>query len=189
MDRESEKRIAAAAARGATNLSAGKSLDEVLRAFREDDQLGAIQSMIALRTIEGINLGAAKELVSAACAGERFPHLGLDELRHLARIARMPGVSSWIPTHLQGAIIAGRPWKLFLRDVPGSVRYFDAATNDPTRSGSMHGASLSFDGVRDDVRAAVLVPGWSDELRIVRDEPDLLLVHFPCVGDATATTK
>ncbi|HUJ57534.1 MAG TPA: hypothetical protein VLX92_03560 [Kofleriaceae bacterium] len=187
MDRESEQRISLAAARGAASLSAGSTLDEVLRAFREDEHLGAIESMIALRTIEEINLGAAKQLVSAACSGERFPHLGLDELRHIARIPRLPTISSWLPTHLQGAIIDGRPWKLFLRGVPGSVRYFDAKAPDPARSGSMYGAGVSFDRVRDDARAAVLEPGWSDELRIVRDEPDLLLVHFQRVREAAAT--
>ncbi len=184
MDHELEERIAAAAARGIASLRASKSLDEVLRIFREDDQLGAIASMMALRTIEAISLGAAKQLVAEACAGQRFPHLGLDELRHLARIPRRPSIGLWLPTHLEHAIITGRAWKLFVRDAPGCVRYFDAATPDPSRAGSMHGSGISFDSVRDAARAALLEPGWCEELRIVRDEPDLLLVHFPRVREA-----
>jgi hypothetical protein len=185
MDRELEERIAAAAARGMANLRIGKPLDDVLQAFREDDRLGAIASMMALRAIEDISLKAAKELVSAACAGERFPHLGLEELRHLARIPGPPSDRSWLPTHLEGAIISGRAWKLFVRAEPGSVRYFDATTPDPSRAGSMHGSAISFDAIRDEVRGAVSQPGWSEELRIVRDEPDQLLVHFLRVRESS----
>lgn len=183
MDNDIEARVAAAAARGAASLRAGKTLDEVLRAFREDDQLGAIASMLALRTIENISLAAAKELVSDACAGERFPHLGLEQLRHLARIPHRPNIGSWLPTHLQNAIIRGRAWKLFVRDAPGSVRYFDAPTPDPARAGSMHGADVSFDRVREDVKTALLDPQWYEELRLVRDEPDLILIHFARVHE------
>lgn len=186
--RESEDRTSAIAARAAASLRAGTNVDEVLRAFREDDHLGAIESVIALRTIEEISLAAAKHLVLAACSGEHFPHLGWDELRHLARIARLPAVSSWFPAHLQGAIIHARPWKLFVRDAPGSVRVFDAATPDPARSGWMYGDDLSLDMVRDNAKATVLAPGWSDELRIAGDEPDLLLVHFPRVSELAART-
>jgi hypothetical protein len=185
---DSEDRISAIAARAAASLRAGTNLDEVLRAFREDDHLGAIESVIALRTIEAISLGAAKHLVSDACTGEQFPHLGWDELRHLARIPRLPAVGSRFSTDLEGAIINGRPWKLFVRDAPGSVRFFDAATPDPARSGWMYGDDLSFDMVRDDAKATVLAPGWSDELRIARDEPDLLLVHFHRVSEPAAKT-
>jgi hypothetical protein len=191
VDPEVERQIAAAAARGAASLSAGKRLDEVLRAFREDDQFGAIASMLALmRTVDGIGLATAKELVDSACGGVRFPHLGLDELRHLAYVVRLPDASLWwwIESHLRGAIISGRPWKLFQRDVPEvprSVHYFDAATPDPKRAGSMYGDGLSFDGICNDLRAAARAPGWSDELTIARDEPDLILVHFLRVVDAS----
>jgi len=100
----------------------------------------------------------------------------------------MPIVSSWLGSHLEGAIIEGRPWKLFVRDTmggePGTVRYFDAATPDPAHAGSMWARDWSFDRIRDDVRTAVRVPAWSDELRIARDEPDEMLVHFPHVREA-----
>ncbi len=175
MDPAHRDRIAAAAARGAAQLQAGTCLDEVLLMFRADHELGPLESMLALRAIEPIDLAAAKELVESACAGTRFEHLGAAELRHLAQI---PPRRSWLPSHLRSAIIDGRPWKMFVRAAWETVRFFDAATTDPSRAGSMHGVGISFGRVRDDVRAAASDPAWTDELRIVRDEPDLLLVHF-----------
>ncbi len=183
MDREFEAVVVAAATSGGESLRAGRDVGEVLRRFREDDKLGAIASILALRAIEKISLSAAKHLVLAECAGENFAHLGLAELQHLARIPHSPRINRWLPTHLQSAIIDGRPWRLCVPDAPGTVRYFEAPTPEPSRAGSMHGQDISFEWVRSEAMAALTERGWSDELRVVRDEPGLLLVHFARVSE------
>ena len=183
MDPELEAPIAAAAARGTASLRAGANLGELLRTFREDDQLGWIGSILALLAIEHIPHSAAKHLVQAECAGESFAHLGLEELQHLAHIPRLSNIGSWLPVHLELAIIDGRSWRLFVPDAPGSVLYFEAEAPDPSRAGSMSWDGLSLDEVRDETTAALSEPGWDREVRIVRDEPDLFLVHFPRVRE------
>src|SRR4051812_2789109 len=51
--------VAAAASRGAAELRAGGTVDEVLRGFREVDRLGDLESILALRAIALISLSAS----------------------------------------------------------------------------------------------------------------------------------
>lgn len=188
MDPDLEQRVAAAAARGRAALHAGATVDEVLRVFRQEDQLGMIGVILALRAIEPIGLAAARQIVEPAWMGTRFPHLGLEQLRHLAHLPHRANIHRWLPSHLQSAIIDGHAWTLFVPGGPRSVRFYNSATADPARAASMSGDGVSFEWVRDEAIAAVAEPGWCDEVRVARDEPGLLLVHFPRVREAAPTS-
>ena len=109
MDNDRDRRIAAIAERGAANLRAGGTVHDVLRSFREQDGLGAIEAIIALRAIEQVSLSAAKLLVTKAWSGADDSYLDLAALQYLARARNNRAADSWLHGHLESAIIDGRP--------------------------------------------------------------------------------
>lgn len=174
-------RVEAAAARALTRLQRGESVGEMLRVFREDDGLGAIESILALRAIRPVGLASGKELVVAACNGRDFSHLGLVDLERLALLETLPGGP--LGSHLRSAIISRHPWLLFERDVPGRVRYFTAPEPEPSRAGSISGDGVSFEALRARIIAARSDPRWAQEAEIVHDEPERLLIRFVNVAE------
>jgi hypothetical protein len=167
----------AALARAA--LEAGENVGEVLRSFREEAGLGAIESILALRAIEPIGLDAAKQLVAGACDGRSFAHLGLADLASLATIASLPGGPSGILRWgLRDAVIDHRPWCLFVPGEPGSVTFYTATSPEPALGGTVHGEGVSLAAIREEASALASDPRWSEEIEIVRDEPEALLVRF-----------
>jgi hypothetical protein len=80
MSEEWEARIKAVADRARAAMAAGATLDEVLRTFRTDDQLGSIASMRALMELSGMGLSCAKLIVSNSCEGRSYGQLTLNDL-------------------------------------------------------------------------------------------------------------
>jgi hypothetical protein len=178
-----EARVAAAAARGRAAMSAGATLDEVLQTFRTHDELGSIQSMMALREMSPMDLSCAKLIVSNACEGRSYAHLTLADLDLLGDTPRVAGVDYFTRCSRDDAIIERKPFLLYVRNRQ-TTRSVDTYTSaiplaaPPANetAGSITGETVTFERVCDDVRRAAAV--WPTELRILRDEPDELLLHF-----------
>jgi hypothetical protein len=182
MSEERDMHVAAATARARAAMAVGATLDDVLRTFRTHDQLSTIESIKALFDIAPIGLGCAKVIVCESDGGRNFAHLTLADLDLLADASSVKGVDSFIRSHRQAAIIERKPYLLYVRNhrIISSV-YVHASTipleTPPTHlDGSMSGQSITFERVCEDVRKAATA--WPIELRILRDEPDQLLLHF-----------
>jgi hypothetical protein len=94
MTEDWEARFTAIAARARAAMSAGATLDDVLRTFRTQDELGAIESIRALREISGMGMSCAKLIVSEFCEGRSYAHLTLADLElHFLR-APLPSRSA-----------------------------------------------------------------------------------------------
>jgi hypothetical protein len=167
--------VAQAAARGRARLERGESVGETLRVFREEERLGAMGSITALRAIVPVGLGIAKALVAKAWGSDDFSHLGLADL---AQLASLP--SGTLEFHLRWAVIERRPWLLVVPDEHGGIRFFSAREADPSRAGTRSGRFVEW---RNEIRALVGDERWRDEVEIVRDEPDAILVRFLKVRD------
>lgn len=78
------------------------------------------------------------------------------------------------------AIIERKPYVLFVRDHDSTTHVYFYASATPLEAppqcdaGSSHGPT--FERVRDDVRGAAAA--WPTEPRVLRDEPDQILLHF-----------
>jgi hypothetical protein len=186
MSEDGATRIAAAAARGRAAMSAGATLDEVLHRFRTDDELGSIESMIALREMSPMGLSCAKLIVSNACDGQSYAQLTLADLDLLGDTPRVGGVDYFTRCDRDHAIIERKPFLLYVRDrhMTRSVNTYASAIPleappahaESGTGGSISGDTVTFERVCGDVRKAAAA--WPTELRIVRDEPDQLLLHF-----------
>jgi hypothetical protein len=146
-----EQRVEAAVARARPRLAAGAHVGEILRVFREDDHLGAIESMLALRELEWIDLGAAKVIVSDACAGRDFSHLGRAELEQLGAMPR-----GSLRTWLEWAILDGDP-----------------ITKLTPRSSTQPFAELVAE-----IHTDLADPRWAAEVELVEETPTSLLLRF-----------
>lgn len=183
---DDDRRFAAIAARARAAMTAGATLDDVLRTFRTDEQLGAIESMRALRTLAPMDLSCVKLLVSNWCEGRSYAHLTLSDLELLSDAPNTRGVDYFMRRHRDDAIIERKPYLLYVRNrqTTGSVSVYTSATlldTQPTEPppgmiGSISGSSVTFERVCDNARRAAAA--WPNELRIVRDEPDQLLLQF-----------
>jgi hypothetical protein len=172
-----DPRITNAAARGRARLEAGERLHELLRVFREDDALGPLESILALKAIEPVDLGTAKILVETACSGHGYAHLGLEDLARLVAIGRLS--RCWLGGHLRDALIDQEPWRLFVPGAsPSSISFYTSRDRDPKRCGSISGHGVSFAKYGDEARAAVMNSAWASEVEIVRDSDAELLVRF-----------
>jgi hypothetical protein len=180
VDAAADPRLSYAADKAAAMLYAGRHLGDALRALRSRG-LDAGEVTGALRAIAPISVDVARTIVAREQAGESLAHLGAEHLVHLGRIPRETPIGGWLRAHLEHAILDGGPWRLYVRDRPGAVRYYNGRTADPTVAGSMCWRGLSLDTLRADANAARFLPGWADEIRVERDEPDELLIHFPRV--------
>ena len=167
--------IERAAARARDVLHDGRSIVDALCAMREDPTIATIGCIAALREIEPIGLSLAMVLLDDP---ERYVHIGLRQLRHLAKAGRCKGAaSSW----LERAILADRPWLLFMPNSETSVRYYyDEIADGPY--GTSSGGGVSVQRIRDEIVRAIEDPATADEVRIMRDEPDALLLYFPFVA-------
>ncbi|HEY0195573.1 MAG TPA: hypothetical protein VGC42_30880 [Kofleriaceae bacterium] len=176
-------RISVAAARARAAMTGGATLDEVLRAFRDQDELGAIGSIQALRELSAMEMSCAKDIVSNACEGRSYAHLSLADLELLGDVPRVGGVDYFTRRHRDDAIIERKPYLLYVR-APEATRSVDlhpaaiplAAPPDGEHAGCITGDCVTFERVCDDVRRAAAA--WPTELRILRDEHDQLLLHF-----------
>ena len=167
-------------------MLAGASFDDILRTFRTDDQFGAIESMLALQAISPMSLSCAKLIVSNACDGRSYAQLTLAELDLLGDAPHVAGVDYFIRCSRDDAIIARKPYLLYVRDraMPRSVHTYISATpleapqahRAPQSAGSAAGDDVAFERVCDDVRRAAAA--WPTELRVLRDEPNEMLLHF-----------
>jgi hypothetical protein len=145
---------------------------DVLRTFRTHDKLGAVEAMLALREIVPIPLWCSKILVTSC---RSYAHLTLADLEMLGN-APPDGVNHFIHFLRNDAIIDRKPYLLLVRDHPRPRMWTSAIPLEtpPTRSdGSTYGPFVSVCG---DARRAAAV--WPAELRILRDDPDQLLLHF-----------
>jgi hypothetical protein len=187
MSEEWKARLAAAAARGRAAMSGGATLDEVLRAFRFKDELGSNESIWALREISAMALSCAKLIVSNSCEGRSYAQLTLADLDLLGDTPRVGGgVDYFTRCSRDDAIIERKPYLLYVRSrhtawsvdtytsaIPLEAQTAHVATGT---GGSISGDDVTFERVCNDVRKAAAA--WPTELRILRDEPDQLLLHF-----------
>ena len=60
---------------------------------------------------------------------------------------------------------------------------------EPDRAGGIHGADVSFDGIRADVLAAAGSGAWEGELAILRVTQDELLIRFTHVKERASATR
>jgi hypothetical protein len=163
-------------------MAAGATLDDVLRAFRTQDQFSPFHSIKALRKIAGIGLSCAMVIVDNSCGGRSYAHLTLTDLELLSHRPSHSGVDSSTYHDRENAIIERKPYLLYVRDrlTTRSVDLYTSATpldTQPTRpGGSITGDGVTFERVCDNVRKSAAA--WPTELRILRDEPDQLLLHF-----------
>lgn len=175
-----ERRMAEIAGRARAAMAHGATLDDVLRTFREVEGLRAIEATVALREIAPIDLCCAKLLVDNFCDGKRYD-LTLADLDLLADAPRVGGVDFFTRRHRDDAIVERRPYVLYARHPTSltSVRIAASATpldHMPHEAGSITGASVTFERVTGDVRQAAAA--WPTEIRLLRDEPDTLLIQF-----------
>jgi hypothetical protein len=172
MSEGSKTRSTAVGARARAAMAAGATLEDVLRTFRTHDKLGAIGATLALREIAPIPLWWLKIPVTS---GRSYANLTLADLEMLAN-APPDGVDFSIHSCRNDTIIERKPYLLLARDHP-RPRMWRSATpleTPPTHSGgSTYGP---FESVCGDARRTAAV--WPTELRILRDEPDRLLLHF-----------
>lgn len=165
-------------------MAAGGTLDDVLRTFRTWDCLGPIESIEALCKIAAMGLSCAKMIVSNSCAGRSYAELTLADLELLGDAPRVGGVDPFTRWYRNNAIIERKPYLLYMRDTTRSVYLYASATPlegppaSPTTAtgGWISGNGVTFERVCDDVRRSAAA--WPIELRILRDEPDQLLLHF-----------
>jgi hypothetical protein len=186
MSEEGDMRIAAAAARARTAMAAGATLDDVLRTFRTLDQLGVIESMRALMEISKMDLSCAKLIVANSCEGRSYAQLTLADLELLGDAPHVGGVDHFTRRSRADANIERKPYLLCVRDrrttrsvaVYSSAIPLEAQPAHPAieMAGTITGDSVTFERVCEDVRRAAAA--WPTELRILRDEPDQLLLHF-----------
>jgi hypothetical protein len=193
MSEEWDARITAAAARARAAMSAGATLDEVLRTFRADEQLGSIASMRALMELSGMELSCAKLIVSNSCEGRSYAQLSLADLELLGDAPRVGGVDYFTRCSRNDAIIERKPYLLYVRDRQTTRSVYTYTSEIPLEEqpahsaaetpGSITGDSVTFERVCDDARRAAAA--WPTELRILRDESDQLLLHFFRVPSAS----
>jgi hypothetical protein len=178
-----DPRIEVAANHGRASLTAGATLDDVLRTFRDADGLGAIECVVALRLIAPIELACCKLLISEWCEGRSYAHLLLADLDLLADAPRIDGVEAFLSRYRDEAIIDRQPWLLFARDRPGSVHTLRSRTpltafpSPPERSacGSILGATVTYEAVA--AKARVSAAAWPAELAIERDHADEMMLR------------
>ena len=184
MSDEVRIRVVAAAGRARAAMSAGANVSDVLRTFRDADQLSALECMWALREIAPMDLSCSKMIVSTWCEGRSYEHLSLADLDLLGDTPRAGGVDSFTRRQRDDAIIDRKPWLLYARRSKQWVYVIAsavplAAFPSPLAEGqygSVSGASVSFEGVTADARKAAAA--WPSEIAIERDDPDELLLRF-----------
>jgi hypothetical protein len=106
------------------------------------------------------------------------------ELELLGDTPRVGGADYFTRCSRDDAIIERRPYLLYVRnrETTGSVYTYrsatplEAAAVSAAVAGWISGETVTFERVCDDVRKAAAA--WPTELRILRDEPDQLLLHF-----------
>jgi hypothetical protein len=180
MNEEWNTRIVAASDRARAAMAAGATLDDVLNTFRTDDKLGTIESMMALREIAPIPLWCLTGLLGDYRAGRRYryAHLTLADLEMLGN-APPDGVGFVIHSCRADAIIERKPYVLLVRDHPYPRKWrkwisaIPLETPPPHNNSSVYGV---FESVCSEARRVAAV--WPTELRLLRDEPDQLLLHF-----------
>jgi hypothetical protein len=171
---EGDARIAAAAARARTAMAAGATLDDVLRMFRS--QFGSVQSILALRKIAAMDLRCLMRIVFN---DERrsYAHLTLADLELLSDAPSGMGRRTLSNRH--SAIMEGNPYLLYVRNRETTEYVYIYTSTMPLEAPPSAGRGISggtFESLCDDVRrSAAACPA---EVRILRDEPDQLLLHF-----------
>ena len=176
------ERLAARGVRARAAMAGGTTLDAILTELRDHEQLNSIACMRVVMEMAAISLVCAKDLVSSWCEGRSYAHLTLADLDLLADTPRAGGVTFFLRTYRDAAIIDRKPYLRYARDPdhPSSVDTFTSSAPPPARprtaSGSISGGTVTFDRIRDDARRAAAA--WPTEIRILRDEPDELLLHF-----------
>jgi hypothetical protein len=186
MSEEGDARIAAAAARARVAMAAGATLDDVLRTFRTHDQFSPLESIKALRKIARLDLSCAKVIIGNSCEGRSYAHLTLVDLELLGDVPWVGGVDFFTCCHREQAIIERKPYLLYVRDrrttrsvyLYASARPLEMQPAHPAldMAGSITGDGITFERVCEDVRRSAAA--WPTELRVLRDEPDQLLLHF-----------
>ena len=185
MSAESDARIAAAAARARAAMAAGATLDDVLRTFRTGDGLSALESMDALQEIAAMDLSFAKLIVSNSCAGRSYAQLTLADLELLGDARGLDYVTRYF--HLE-AIIERKPFLLYERDPSSTSDMYRYLSATPLETPPAHRTICdSMTGSFDRVCASAHMDATAlpTELRILRDEPDQMLLHFLRVSSAS----
>jgi hypothetical protein len=166
--------IERAAARALAVLEDGRNVIAAIAAMREDASVRNIDCIAALRQIASIGLSLAMVIVDDPT---RYAKVGLRELRHLVKAVHCKGAAHW----LQTAIVEDSPWLLFVPNGERSVRFYYNEIAEG-RSGTVSGGGVSLQRIRDELIRAVEDPATADEVRVMRDEPDSLLLYFPFVA-------
>jgi hypothetical protein len=111
-------------------MAAGATLDEVLHGMKHREHLGAIETMIALRTMSPMSLVCAKGIVSTWCEGTSCAHVTLAERDVLGDVPRTGGVEFFVRCERDAAILAREPYLLYAAAVESSThtRLFRSAT-------------------------------------------------------------
>jgi hypothetical protein len=165
--------IERATVRARAVLTDGHSVVDAIAAMREDRTVRNIDCIAALREVVHIMLPVAMEILDDP---PRYTHIGLRELRHLEQIVAHP-LERW----LRDAILADKPWLLVVPNGVGSIRYYRAETPDES-GGTWTGDGVTVAREQERVQKALANPSWADEVRVMRNEPELLLLYFPFVA-------
>ncbi len=182
MGDELDKRLSAIGNRAREAMARGATLDDVLNGFRIAEGLRSIESIIALRAIALIDSTCAKDIVTNSSEGQSYAHVTLSILDTLADTPRTGGVDFFTRGQRDTAIIHGEPYVLYTRDPSSSSRVRTYTSKLPLAQAphldtltGISGDTVTFERVCNDVRRSAAA--WPTEFRVVRDEPDELLLH------------
>ena len=149
----------------------GATIGQVLRHFGSK-----LDAMRVLMRLAPVGLIEARSMAMAFDDGEMtFDHMRLADLEYLARviaISRHPLVGS----HLVDAIQRGhrRLWFARGHDMHWRTRVSANETDVVCQTSS----------TLEELRKEMVEPRWQEHVRVVRDEPDLVVLEFPLVTAA-----
>lgn len=178
-----QERITAAATRARMAMASGATLAEVLCRFRTRDQLDTFDMEAAVCRIASRELDRhTAELIVRNPSGRSYAHLTLADLELLGDTPSAGGVDSFTRHHRDFAIIDREPFLLYVRsrrttqavELHASTFPLDEPPAEYTHC--ISGELITFEGVCNDVRRSVAA--WPTEFRILRDQPDELLLYI-----------
>lgn len=168
MTYDEEHRAAVAKVRAL--LGDGASVVDVSRALG-----GAF--MFALMDAIPIGLITARTItIEVRRSPERYAHVHLRELEHLARVFAFESRHGFLDSYLTDAILERHRSIIFTPGNRGGLEYRYGEGNATGRS------SGSMESIRAQVEAAMRDAQWDGELRILVDEPARLEVEFSRVA-------
>ncbi|HTL33575.1 MAG TPA: hypothetical protein VL326_10640 [Kofleriaceae bacterium] len=152
-------------------LREGASIGQVMRHLASK-----MSSMRVLMRLAPIGLMDARRMAMAFEDGEEnYEHMRLADLEYLARVIEAGGMSL-VGSQLCDAIRQGHRQRFYAR---GQGHWLMRVTVDGTEPVCEMSSSL------EELRAAIAEARWSEDVRLVRDERDLVVLEFPLVTAAS----